>query len=98
MLCAQGPIGSIPALSLESEFTRSHGSFYKALALGSVDGACLRRLFVSAQPAHWPLVFAIDASTWPRRDAETSPERGFYHSASRHSAGQPIVAGVARSG
>ena len=65
MLCAQGPVGSIPALSLESEFTRSHGSFYKALALGSVDGACLRRLFVSAQPAHWPLVFAIDASTWP---------------------------------
>ncbi len=93
MLCAQGPVGSIPALSLESEFTRSHGSLYKALALGSVDGDGLRRLLVSAQPADWPLVFAVDASTWPRCDAETSPERGFYHSASRHSAGQPIVAG-----
>lgn len=28
-----------------------------------------------------------------RRRAECSPERGFYHSASKHSAGQPIVAG-----
>jgi hypothetical protein len=35
----------------------------------------------------------VDASTWERCDAETSPERGFYHSASKHSAGQPIVAG-----
>ncbi|MGH9261416.1 MAG: transposase, partial [Acidimicrobiales bacterium] len=35
----------------------------------------------------------VDASTWDRCDAETSPERGFYYSASRHSAGQPIVAG-----
>jgi hypothetical protein len=26
-------------------------------------------------------------------DAETSPERGFYYSASKHSAGKPIVAG-----
>ncbi len=41
----------------------------------------------------WPLVFAVDASTWDRCDAECSPERGFYYSASKHSAGQPIVAG-----
>jgi len=38
-------------------------------------------------------VLAVDASTWPRCDAETSPERGFYYHPSRHSAGQPIVAG-----
>ncbi len=41
----------------------------------------------------WPAVFAVDASTWERCDAECSPERGFYYSASKHSAGQPIVAG-----
>ena len=92
-LCAQGPVGSIPALSLESEFTRSHGSLYKALARGRVDEPGLRRLLVSARPVDWPLVFAVDASSWARSDAETSPGRGFYHSASRHSAGQPIVAG-----
>ena len=38
-------------------------------------------------------VFAVDASTWERCDAECSPERGFFYSASKHSAGQPIVAG-----
>ncbi|MDQ5827825.1 MAG: transposase [Chloroflexota bacterium] len=31
----------------------------------------------------------------PRCDAETSPERGYYYHPSRHSAGQPIVAGWA---
>lgn len=93
ILCAQGPVGSIPSLSLESEFTRSHGSLYKALAGGGVDQDALRGLLVAARPVDWPLIFAVDASAWARSDAETSPGRGFYHSASRHSAGQPIVAG-----
>ena len=56
----------------------------------------LRRLL-----AHHPLagsrtpVYAVDMSAWPRCDAECSPERGFYYHPSRHSAGQPIVAGWA---
>ena len=46
----------------------------------------------------WPLddgqpIYACDTSVRPRDDAETSPGRGFYYSSSRHSAGQPIVAG-----
>ena len=32
---------------------------------------------------------------WDRCDAETSPQRGYYYHPSRHSAGQPIVAGWA---
>ena len=74
-------------------FDLSHGSLYKALARGRVDDERVRDLLVAHRPAHWPLVFAVDASSWPRCDAETSPERGFYYSASTHSAGQPIVAG-----
>lgn len=35
----------------------------------------------------------MDCSVWVRDDAETSPERGFCYHPSRHSAGQPIVAG-----
>ena len=60
---------------------------------GEIDGERLSRLLVEHRPEHGPLVFAVDASTWERCDAECSPERGFYHSASKHSAGQPIVAG-----
>ena len=40
-------------------------------------------------------VYAVDVSVWPRCDAECSPQRGFYYHPSRHSAGQPIVAGWA---
>jgi DDE superfamily endonuclease len=93
VLCAPGSVGSVPSLSLEPEFTRSHGSLYKALARGRIDEGRLRQLLVEHRRADWPLVFALDASTWDRCDAECSPERGFYYSTSKHSAGQPIVAG-----
>jgi hypothetical protein len=93
VLCAPGPVSSVPSLSLEPCFRRSHGSLYKALHHGLVDAEAIRDLLVTHQPKDWPLVFAVDESTWARCDAETSPERGFYYSASKHSAGQPIVAG-----
>ncbi len=93
LLCAPGPVSSVPALSLEPEFRRGHGSLYKALARGAIDAEALRRALVAHRPAEWPAIFAVDASAWPRCDAETSPERGFYYHPSRHSAGQPIVAG-----
>jgi hypothetical protein len=44
-------------------------------------------------PGHWRPGFAVDATIWARCDAECSPGRGFYYHPSRHSAGQPIVAG-----
>ncbi len=95
MLCAPGPVSSVPALSLEPVFRRSHGSLYKCLDRGEVNAEAMRELLLAHAPASWPLVFAVDESTWARCDAETSPERGFYYSASTHSAGQPIVAGCA---
>ena len=81
-LCSPSPVGSVPSLSLEPEFRRSHGSLYKALADGDVDDGRLRELLVERRPKEWPLVFAVDASTWDRCDAECSPERGFHYSAS----------------
>ena len=49
---------------------------------------------MAAQPLETTTAwYAVDASVWPRCDAETSPERGYYHHHSRHSNGQPIVAG-----
>jgi hypothetical protein len=92
-ICSGSPVASVPHLSLDPAFRRSHGSLYKALARGSLDPDRLRAVLVAHRPAGWPPVFAVDASTWDRCDAETSPERGFYYHASKHSNGQPIVAG-----
>ncbi|MHB1711471.1 MAG: transposase [Acidimicrobiales bacterium] len=92
-LSSPSGVGSVPQLSLEPVFRRSHGSLYKALDRGRIDEERLRALLVEHRPKTWPLIFAVDASTWARCDAECSPERGFYYSASKHSAGQPIVAG-----
>jgi hypothetical protein len=83
-------------LSLEASHRRGWGSLYAALDRGRIDAQALRRML-----ARHPLtasetsVYAVDASVWPRCDAECSPERGYYYHPSRHSAGQPIVAGWA---
>jgi hypothetical protein len=86
-------------LSLEATHRRGWGSLYAALDGARIDAQALRKLLarhpLASGGADEPLVFAVDASVWPRCDAETSPERGFYYHPSRHSAGQPIVAGWA---
>jgi hypothetical protein len=94
LLCAQA-VPSLPHLSLEPVHRRSWGSTYAALARGEVDIERLRDLLAGGLPAADPPVFAVDVTTWPRCDAECSPERGYYYHPSRHSAGQPIVAGWA---
>lgn len=93
VVCSPASVHSVPSLSLEPVFRRGHGSLYKALDRGGIDTDQLRRLLVThlPEPGVGPRVFAVDASTWDRCDAETSPERGFYYSASKHSTGQPIV-------
>jgi len=88
-----GPVPSLPYLSLLAPHRRGWGSLYAALAAGRLDTSALR-----AVVSRYPLddgqpIYALDTSIWPRNDAETSPQRGYYYSAARQSAGQPIVAG-----
>lgn len=90
-----GVVPSPPHLSLEPSHRRGWGSLYAALAQGGIDDAALRTLLVSHPLGAEPPIYAVDVSVWPRCDAEASPERGYYYHPSRHSAGQPIVAGWA---
>ena len=85
-------IPSLAYLSLEPVHRRGWGSTYAALATGRWDAEALRTLLARHQLAGGQPIYAVDVSTWPRCDAEASPERGFYYHPSRHSAGQPIVA------
>jgi hypothetical protein len=94
LLCAQA-VPSLPHLSLEPVCRRGWGSVYAALVRGRIDTERLRDLLASSLPDGDPLVFAVDVTTWPRCDAECSPQRGYYYHPSRHSAGQPIIAGWA---
>jgi hypothetical protein len=95
LLSSQTPFLSLPHLSLEPTHRRGWGSAYAALASGRIEVERLRDLLVSHLPPADPPVFAVDVTTWPRCDAECSPERGYYYHPSRHSAGQPIITGWA---
>src|SRR5829696_4274906 len=88
-------VTSLPHLSLQATHRRGWGSLYDALAEGRLDAAALRTLLSRHTAPEEQPVYAIDQSVWPRCDAEASPERGYYYHPSRHSAGQPIVAGWA---
>ena len=95
LLSAPGPVASLPHLSLEPAHRRGWGSLYAALARGRIDAERLRDLLAGHPLAGGQPIYAVDLTTWPRCDAECSPERGLYYHPSRHSAGQPIVAGWA---
>ncbi len=89
-----GPQPSPAHLSLEPTHRRGWGSLYAALSHGTVDAWALQVLLARYPLADEPVrVYGVDCSIWARCDAEASPERGYYYHPSRHSAGQPIVAG-----
>ena len=95
LLCAEAPVASLPHLSLQPAHRRGWGSTYAALARGRIDDERLRDLLARHPLTGGQPIYAVDVTTWPRCDAECSPERGLYYHPSRHSAGQPIVAGWA---
>src|SRR5579884_671390 len=88
-------IPSVVHLSLEAAHRRGWGSLNATLRRGTLDGETLRTLLARHPLDEDERVFAVDVSVWPRCDAETSPNRGFYYHPSRHSNGKPIVAGWA---
>ncbi len=97
---AAGAVSSPAHLSLSAVYRRGWGSLYAALSKGEVDAGGLRDLLAQyplagGEASARPRVYAVDQSAWPRCDAEASPGRAYYYHPSRHSAGQPIVAGWA---
>jgi hypothetical protein len=60
-------------------FRRGHGALYDALAGGAVDEERLRDLLAAQLSAGAPLMFGIDATTFPRPNAECSPDRGLHY-------------------
>jgi DDE superfamily endonuclease len=94
-LVTTGPTLSPAHLSLAPVHRRGWGSLYAALTHGRLTRQAARDLVARYPLADGQPLYAVDVSVWPRCDAETSPERGYYYHSSRHSAGKPIVAGWA---
>jgi hypothetical protein len=94
-LLAAGPVSSPAHLSLHPLHRRGWGSLYDALAAGEIAAPALEAALARHPLADGEPIYAVDASVWMRCDAETSPERAVYYHPSRHSAGQPVVAGWA---
>jgi len=83
VLCADGPVTSLVALSLSPAFRRGHGALYDALAAGRVAAAPLQDALVAALPQGTPLLFAVDVTPYPRPDAACSAGRGHCYAACR---------------
>jgi hypothetical protein len=86
LLCAEGPVRSLPELSLVGVHRRGHGGLYGALAAGGVDVDRLRRVLIG-QPlpraADGRIVLAVDVTCWLRPEAHTSPGRMMCHTYGR---------------
>jgi DDE superfamily endonuclease len=82
VLCAPGPVTSLPELTMDSVHRRGHGAMYDALAAGEIDLASLRMsLAALALPrsSQGQLRLAVDVTPWPRPDAECSAQRSHCH-------------------
>ena len=82
VLCADGPVRVLAALSLEPEHRRGHGAAYDAVNAGRVDIGRLRWSLAALPLPAWPdgrIRLAADVSNWLRPGAVTSPERMFCH-------------------
>jgi hypothetical protein len=82
VLCADGPVRVLAALSLVPEHQRGHGALYDAVSHGEISIARLRRVLTGLplpRAADGRLMLAVDVSNWLRPEAATSPERRFCH-------------------
>jgi hypothetical protein len=86
VLCADGPVRSLPGLSLVAEHRRGHGALYDALSAGRVDVRRLRTALAATslpRAADGRIVLAVDVTCWLRPEAHTSPERILCHTYGR---------------
>jgi len=82
VLCGDGPVVSLPELSLQAVHRRGHGAMYDALAQGHVNVSRLRMALAELElprGTDGQLSIALDVTPWPRPDAECSPERLHCH-------------------
>jgi hypothetical protein len=81
MLCLDGPVVSMPELSLASVHRRGHGGLYDALASGRLNVAGFAAVLAGLELPRFGgrITLAVDVSPWLRPDAECCDGRLFCH-------------------
>lgn len=91
---AARPIRSIAELMFEPVARRGWGSLYQALEHGEVDVVAARDLLAGQVRRDGPVLFAVDASKFPRPHTRFVPDLGWQYTAEREGAGGgPAVPG-----
>ena len=96
VLCTDGPVVSLPELSLTPEHRRGHGALYDALACGRIEVGRLRRALAGLplpRDESGRITLAVDVSPWLRPDAPTSDDRMFCHVYGRGSRSAQMIPG-----
>ncbi|MFE3205705.1 NF041680 family putative transposase [Embleya sp. NPDC059237] len=93
VICTDRPVTSLVELSLASVFRRGRGALYDALANGRVDEERMRDLLADRLPTDGPLMFGVDATAFPRPNAECSPDRGHHYAPCRCDGARKTVVG-----
>nr|WP_281176172.1 NF041680 family putative transposase [Actinocatenispora sera] len=86
LLCVDGPVRSLPELSLAGVHRRGHGGLYGALAAGRIDSDRLRQAMLGCtlpRAGDGRIVLAVDVTCWLRPEAHTSPGRMMCHTYGR---------------
>lgn len=81
MLCLDGPVISVPELSLAGVHRRGHGGLYGALASGTLNVARFAAVLAGLELPRFGgrITLAVDVSPWLRPDAECCDGRLFCH-------------------
>lgn len=94
-LIGESAARSLPELSLSPNFRRQWSSVYEALEDGQIDQACWSRAWAKALLEREPgaIWISVDATSIPRPEAETSPDRGVIYLPNLPHASKPISVG-----
>ena len=95
MLCVDGPVVSVPELSLAGVHRRGHGGLYDALASGKLNVARFAAMLAGLELPRFGgrITLAVDVSPWLRPDAECCDGRLFCHVHGRGAGNAQMIPG-----
>lgn len=96
-LLSKGKVPSFPWLALAGCFQRQWSSVYDAVEQGAQDVTGLSQFLMGQVPTTGVQFWSLDATAWPRPQADTLPDRSYVYAPGRGFKGKPVVPGYSYS-